>query len=166
VSSLWTPGGEHSVPRSGDPAPDRTPPQPPSRPPSSAGDPQQGEGPASEEEVAALAREIAAAPVEAVVANHCYGLFELAALHLSQRPPNLRAASLAIDAMGLLVDGLADRLGESAVPLAEGLSQVRLAFVKIAEAEGATPADGSDPEGAGKTGPGGTAAQGESGSSP
>ncbi|MGO9582756.1 MAG: hypothetical protein ACLP36_08110 [Acidimicrobiales bacterium] len=100
---------------------------------------------AAEEELLEVAKHLAAAPAEDVVANHCYGLFELAALHLSQQPPQLEKARLAIDALGLLVDGLGDRLGQHAGPLAEGLSQIRLAFVRISSV---TPAsDGqSDPE--------------------
>ena len=89
---------------------------------------------AAEEELRQVAQHLAAAPVEDVVANHCYGLFELAALHLSQQPPQLDKARLAIDALGLLVDGLGDRLGQHAGALAEGLSQLRLAFVRIAAA--------------------------------
>ena len=57
--------------------------------------------------------ELVNAPVEVVVANHCYGLFELAAVYLSQQPPLLDQARLAIDALGCLVDGLEGRLGEA-----------------------------------------------------
>ena len=39
-------------------------------------------------------------PVEVVVANHAFGLFELAALHLSLQPPQLDEARVAIDAGG------------------------------------------------------------------
>ena len=75
--------------------------------------------------------ELADAPVEVVVANHCYGLFELAAVYLSQQPPLLDQARLAIDALGCLVDGLAGRLGEGESALKEGLTNLRLAFVQI-----------------------------------
>jgi len=75
--------------------------------------------------------ELASSPVEVVVANHCYGLFELAAVYLSQQPPLLSQARLAIDALGSLVGGLEGRLGEAEVPLKDGLSQLRLAFVQI-----------------------------------
>ena len=88
----------------------------------------------TEAELTEIARQLANAPAEDVIANHCYGLFELAALHLSQQPPQLEKARLAIDALGLLVDGLGDRLGQHAEALTEGLSQLRLAFVKIASA--------------------------------
>jgi hypothetical protein len=78
-----------------------------------------------------MGEELANAPVEVVVANHCYGLFQLAAVYLSQVPPLLDQARLAIDALGLLVGGLEGRLGESEEQLREGLSQLRLAYVQI-----------------------------------
>jgi len=75
--------------------------------------------------------ELASAPVEVVVGNHCYALFELAALHLSQQPPHLPEARLAIDALGCLVDGLEGRLGESEHVLKEGRASLQLAWVQI-----------------------------------
>lgn len=95
-----------------------------------------------------LAEQLLSAPVEDVIANHCFGLFELAALHLSQQPPNLEAARAAIDAMGFLVEGLGSRLGQHQATLAEGLGQVRLAFVRIAETFAGPQADGGAPPGA------------------
>jgi Domain of unknown function (DUF1844) len=83
------------------------------------------------QEMAAMRAELAASPVEVVVANHCYGLFELAAVYLSQQPPLLDQARLAIDALGSLVTGLENRLGEAEDQLKDGLSQLRLAFVQI-----------------------------------
>ena len=65
------------------------------------------------------------------MANHCYGLFELAAVYLSQQPAMLDQARVAIDALGSLVTGLEGRLGEAEVPLKDGLSQLRLAYVQI-----------------------------------
>jgi hypothetical protein len=70
-------------------------------------------------------------PAEVVVANHAYGLFELAAIHLSQQPPRLDQARLAVDAMGVLVEGLAGRLGDAEPSLRDALMQIRLAFVQI-----------------------------------
>jgi hypothetical protein len=160
VSSLWTPDGEHKVPRPGEPGPE---------PPSGDRGPGPGPGPRdsgsrstgpadlsapgagagadggpTDAELRELARQLAAAPPEDVIANHCYGLFELAALHLSQQPPRLDAARLAIDAMGLVVEGLGGRLGAHAATLADGLTQLRLAFVRISDAPtgSATAAEG------------------------
>ncbi|HWE69380.1 MAG TPA: hypothetical protein VG205_03400 [Acidimicrobiales bacterium] len=82
-----------------------------------------------------MQRELANAPVEVVVANHCYGLFELAAVYLSQVPPLLPQARLAIDALASLVDGLKGRLGEAEGPLKDGLSQLQLAYVQIDAAQ-------------------------------
>ena len=82
-----------------------------------------------------MQRELANAPVEVVVANHCYGLFELAAVYLSQAPPLLPQARLAIDALACLVDGLKGRLGEAEGPLKDGLSQLQLAYVQIDAAQ-------------------------------
>jgi len=82
-------------------------------------------------QVEAMRAELAGAPVEVVVANHCYALFELAALHLSQQPPQLPEARLAIDALGCLVDGLHGRLGQGESVLAEGRASLQLAWVQI-----------------------------------
>jgi hypothetical protein len=75
--------------------------------------------------------QLANTPAEVVVANHCYGLFELAAIYLSQTPPMLFQARLAIDGLGYLLDGLKGRLGEAEPALNEALSQLRLAFVQL-----------------------------------
>ena len=81
--------------------------------------------------MAALRQQLADAPAEVVVANHCFGLFELAALHLSLNPPKLPQAQLAIDALGAVVEGLAGRLGDEEQQLRDGLAQLRLAYVQI-----------------------------------
>jgi hypothetical protein len=82
-------------------------------------------------ELADVQRQLLGAPPEVVVANHAFGLFQLAALHLSQEKPDFTAARLAVDAMGALVEGLAGRLGEVEAELADGLAQIRLAFVQV-----------------------------------
>jgi len=84
------------------------------------------------------------------VANHCYGLFELAAIYLSQSPPMLFEARLAIDALGALLDGLKGRLGEAEPALVESLSQLRLVFVRVEGAEH------TDAESSANAGDGGT----------
>lgn len=116
MSSLWTPDGERRV---------------------EPEDPNAADGLDAETEaryraeLADLERQLLAAPVADVIANHCYGLFQLAALHLGQKPPNVTDAQLAIDALGAVVDTLGDRLGTSAATLGEGLAQIRLAYVEI-----------------------------------
>ncbi len=85
-------------------------------------------------------RQLLATPAALVVANHAYGLFELAAIHLSEQPPKLDEARLAVDSLGALVEGLTGRLGEAEQPLADALAQIRLAFVQISGAQGPAPA--------------------------
>ncbi len=99
------------------------------------GDDAAAETPRTDEEAMAtlesLRSELADADPAVVVANHCYGLFELAAVYLSLTPPRLDAAQLAIDALGILTDGLGSRLGAAAPELADALAQLRLAFVQL-----------------------------------
>ena len=78
-----------------------------------------------------MQEEVASTPASVVVANHAVGLFQLAAIHLNRRPPNLAEGRLAIDAMGALVEGMAGRLGEEEQALRDGLGQLRLAFVQL-----------------------------------
>ncbi|HWE55503.1 MAG TPA: hypothetical protein VG435_08315 [Acidimicrobiales bacterium] len=127
MSSLWTPGGERPVGKT------------PDAPPAAAA----GAEPSEEEmrqHMAELRDRLANTPADVVVANHAYGLFELAALHLSLERPQLAEAALAIDALGCLVDGLGDRLGEPAGELGTALAQLRLAFVQVQAAQAAPPA--------------------------
>jgi hypothetical protein len=138
VSSLWTPDGEHRVTErpGADPGPDATP---------DAEEP--GDELADDEDldehVAAVQAELsevrqrlAETPVEVVVLNHAMGLYELAAIHLSNQPPNLAGAALAIDGFACLVEGLGERLGPEIGTLRDALSQIRLAFVQIKGAAG------------------------------
>ena len=92
-----------------------------------------------------LRGQLLATPVEVVVANHAYGLFELAAIHLSERPPALGQARLAIDALGAIVEGLAGRLGDAEPSLVDALAQIRMAFVQIQATLEQTP-PGEQPE--------------------
>lgn len=130
MSTLWTPGGEHEV--------GKEEPPPPTQPSGAAPAFEQYDEPElTEEEEDRLAEfedRLAATPASVIVAQHAYGLFELAALHLGRRPPNFEEARTAIDAMGALVEGMGDRLGEHAAQLSEGLAQLRLTFVRVSEA--------------------------------
>jgi hypothetical protein len=155
VSSLWTPEGEHRVPRNtpggGGPPPDGA------DGPDGAGGGARGRGagavvddaedlsPEEQEAMATrldeLREQLVATPAEVVVANHAYGLFELAAIHLSQQPPRLDQVRLAVDAMGAVVEGLGGRLGEAEPSLREALAQIRLAYVQISGTIGS--ADGA-----------------------
>ena len=126
VSSLWTPGGEHPV-DGGDSEPE-------------------GVGDVRDEldadrlaevaaEMAEVRRQLAQVPAVQVVANHIMGLYELGAIHLSQSPPQFSEATLAIDAMAAVIDGLTGRLAELEPTLKDALAQIRLAFVQLKAAK-------------------------------
>lgn len=141
MGTLWTPDGEHRVGgEKNDRASDRPGQSPLSAVPDDDFDDEGLE--LTEEQIVQmrqLEERLAQTPASVVVANHAYGLFELAALHLGRRPPNFDQAQLAIDAMGALVEGLGDRLGDHAKQLQEGLTQLRLAFVQVRSASEDSP---------------------------
>ena len=126
--SLWTPDGEHPVDR-GDDSPGAE-----SSPQHDGLQDQYDIDPDAEakmqDQLAMAQAQLLAAPVDQVVSNHVMGLFELAALHLRVDEPDLDAARLPIDAMGLLVDNLGDRLADSDT-LTAALTQLRMAFVEV-----------------------------------
>lgn len=161
MSTLWTPGGEVPV--------DRNPP-PPGVGPAEETDTGRATGaeaaaaskadlddltPEEREQAEQMIREMAearerllAAPAGAVVANHAMGLYELAALHLTQQPPNFSEAVVAIDAMGAVTGALAGRLGEAEATLNDALGQIRKAYVQLknqSESESSEP-EKSEPE--------------------
>ena len=127
MSSIWTPGGERPI--------RTTPEETPAAAPSAASRFEDDEHELSPEEMQQqmllLQQQLAETPAAEVVANHCFGLFELAALHLSLQPPQLGEASVAIDALNGIVEALVGRLGQHEGQLKEGLASLKLAFVQI-----------------------------------
>jgi hypothetical protein len=161
VSSIWTPGGEHRVPDD-DPRARSAPSGAPSGAPAGApvrapqGEPSYleadegdlgAEGRAiSPEELEAMRQvqaQIRATPAIDIVANHAVQLFELAAIYLGVTSPpdeqgrvpapDLAQAGVAIDAMAAIVDGLASRLAEHEQTLRDGLGQIQMLYVQIAD---------------------------------
>ncbi len=138
MSTFWTPSGERPIPREEAGA---TPPP--------ASDPYgPGDEPMDEElqaEILAMQQQMLRTPAAIVVANHCIGLVELAALHLGQNPPNLADAQVAIDALAGMIDAVGPRLGENGPPLRQALNQMRMAYIEAktatALAGGETPED-------------------------
>jgi hypothetical protein len=74
---------------------------------------------------------LATAPVADVIVNHVMGFYELAAIHLSNDPPNLSDAAAAIDAMSAVVHTLEGRLGENEPVMRDALQNIQFAFVQI-----------------------------------
>jgi uncharacterized protein with GYD domain len=134
MSSLWTPGGEHPVdPNTGEHQPSEEP-QSASVPDLESLSPEeQSQAEALAREMATVREQLASTPAALVVANHLMGLYELAAIHLSQQPANMGEASVAIDALGAVVEALPDRLGEAEATLRDALHQIRLAYVQVGQ---------------------------------
>ena len=140
MSSLWTPSGEHFPERDqGGGASARIP--------GTAGiaagalhrDPRDEDGTAltaeAQAEMDAMRQQLAQTPAEVVMANHCYGIFELATIYLSNSPPMFFEARLAIDGLGGLLEAVKGRLGEAEPSLLQALSQLRLVYVQLEGAE-------------------------------
>lgn len=140
MNSLWTPGGEHEVPREGQ------------QPPAAEGPPEgfpddisfDDLSPEEQEQARQMAAELAEArvrvaetPASVVVANHVMGLYELGAIHLSNNPPNLPEARIAVDAMTGVLGALEGRMGEHEATLQEALAQIQMAFVTVTNAQNA-----------------------------
>jgi hypothetical protein len=144
MSSLWTPGGEHPVDRS---APSSAPVDEPTTDPSlddeiaaalpegvRLDDLSPEERARAEEMVGEMAEarsRLLETPAAMIVANHGMGLYELAALHLSQETPDFTQATVAIDGLAAIVEGLEGRLGDAEPTLKEALDQLRMAFVQL-----------------------------------
>jgi hypothetical protein len=134
VSSIWTPSGEYE-PRGED-----EPPAAGGAAPEGAGGPE-----ISDEELEALRRvheQLRATPAIDVVANHVVQLFQLALVYLGAGGApaggdapvaDLVQASLVIDTMAAIVDGLGPRLAEHEQTLRDALSQLQLLWVEIAD---------------------------------
>jgi hypothetical protein len=132
--SLWTPGGEHEVPADRPGAA-----QPGGFDPDDLDDEQRAQLEAMAEEMAQVRAQLLQVPAATVVANHVMGLYELAAIHLSNQPPNLAEGRVAIDAMAAVVERLEGRLGENEPVLRDALAQLQLAFVQLKGAADAGP---------------------------
>jgi hypothetical protein len=142
VSSIWTPSGEyqpHEEPDGPVPAaaPDDGPP---------AADPRAEGEPITPEELEAMRRlheQLRATPAIDVIANHVVQLFQLALVYLGagaapaegDPPPaaDLVQASIVIDTMAAIVDGLGPRLVDHEDTLRDALTQLQLLWVEIAD---------------------------------
>ena len=124
MSTFWTPSGERPIPRDDPPGPAS-----PSRPPQAGTEPEPDEE-ELQAEIRAMQEQMLRTPAAIVVANHCIGLIELAALHLGQDPPHLADAQVAIDALAGILDAVGSRLGDNGPALRQALNQIRMAFIE------------------------------------
>jgi hypothetical protein len=139
VGTIWTPGGEQPI---GQEKAQRLAGSQPAEPAGAARPDTEADAQGADDlqaELAEVQRQLLETPASVIIANHAIGLFQLAALHLNQQPPNFVDAQLAIDALGAIVEGLGDRLGQDEGPLQDALAQIRLAFVQIKASGGQAP---------------------------
>jgi len=138
VSSIWTPSGEYQPSNE----PDGPAPAAPAGPP----DGPEGGGDISPEELEAMGRlhdQLRATPAIDVVANHVVQLFQLALVYLGAGVggadaagapvADLVQASIVIDTMAAIVDGLGPRLADHEQTLRDALTQLQLLWVEIAD---------------------------------
>jgi uncharacterized protein DUF1844 len=146
VSTIWTPSGEYRP----DDEPKTEPPEAvgPDSPGSagSGGSGGSGSPTVTPEELEAMRRlheQLRATPAVDIVANHVVQLFQLALVYLGAgaAPEDATAgpaadlvqASIVIDTMAAIVDGLGPRLGEHEQTLRDALTQLQLLWVEIAD---------------------------------
>jgi hypothetical protein len=139
VSSIWTPSGEYQPaeePRGAEPGT-----------PESGSDVTPGDGgPVTPEELEALRRlheQLRATAAVDIVANHVVQLFQLALVYLgagaapedaaAAPAADLVQASIVIDTMAAIVDGLGPRLVQHEQTLRDALTQLQLLWVEIAD---------------------------------
>ena len=142
MSSIWTPSGEY---RPNDEPEGGTAP-PPAAPPSGRGAAAAEGSEITPEELEALGRlheQLRATPAIDVVANHVVQLFQLALVYLgagagpadaaAAPAADLVQASIVIDTMAAIVDGLGPRLAQHEQTLRDALTQLQLLWVEIAD---------------------------------
>ena len=138
MSSIWTPSGEYRP---------KDEPAGPEAPGAPGPDDGRDEGTAiTADELEALRRvheQLRATPAIDVVANHVVQLFQLALVYLgagggdregaAAPAADLVQASIVIDTMAAIVDGLGERLGDHEQTLRDALTQLQLLWVEIAD---------------------------------
>jgi hypothetical protein len=141
MSTLWTPSGEHPVERNRGEAT----PEPPPTAAAPDEEPLSPEEQAAAEEYAqqieAMRRQLLDLPAGVVVGQHALQFFDVAGLYLSQSPPRIEDARIAIDALAAVVEHLGSRLGDAETPIRQALHQAQLAFVEAARSAGAAAPD-------------------------
>jgi hypothetical protein len=138
MSTLWTPSGEHPVERN---QPDATPEPPPAPDEEPLTPEEQAAAEEYAQQVEAMRRQLLELPAGVVVGQHALQFFDVAGLYLSQSPPRIEDARIAIDALAAVVEHLGAPLGEAETPIRQALHQAQLAFVEAARSAGASAPD-------------------------
>ncbi len=94
---------------------------------------------AAMDQITQMRQELLSTPARDVIGNHIVGFYELASVHLSEaaqaqgeeKEKRLKEASMCIDAMAAVVQGLGDRLDQHAEPLNAALAQMQMAFSQV-----------------------------------
>ena len=137
--SLWTPDGEYEIDRSSSENPIADTEEDTNLEDLPGFDEltteQQEQARAMAAELAAARQRLSQTPAAEVIANHVMGIYELAAIHLSDENPKLNEAQIAIDAMTGIVGTLEGRLGENENVIKDALQQIQMAYVQVASIE-------------------------------
>ena len=148
--SLWTPDGERPVSRTSPQspsAPGGQPSAPTGRPSaelrealSEAGididqltPEQQADAAQMLQEMAQVREQMLSVPAADIVANHLMGIYELAAIHLGENPPNFEEATVAIESVRVVLERIGDKFGENEAILRQALTQLQMTFVQLKE---------------------------------
>jgi len=143
--SLWTPDGERPVSRTAPTAPPQggtagagTPPPELRAALAEAGididqlTPEQVQEAATMlAEMGRVRQEMLSVPAAEIIANHLMGIYELAAIHLGENPPNFAEATVAIEALRAVVERLGKEFGENEHVLQQALAQLQMTFVAL-----------------------------------
>ena len=136
---MWTPDGEHEIDRSSSENPIADTDEDTNLEDLPGLDEltteQQEQARAMAAELAAARQRLSQTPAAEVIANHVMGIYELAAIHLSDENPKLNEAQIAIDAMTGIVGSLEGRLGENENVIKDALQQIQMAYVQVASIE-------------------------------
>ena len=136
---MWTPDGEHEIDRSSSEHPIAATEEDTNLEDLPGFDEltteQQEQARAMAAELAAARQRLSQTPAAEVIANHVMGIYELAAIHLSDENPKLNEAQIAIDAMTGIVGSLEGRLGENENVIKDALQQIQMAYVQVASIE-------------------------------
>jgi hypothetical protein len=129
MSTLWTPEGEHRIPRENS-ANNKEPSIEPEQMTESVPNIDDMSEEELEEMVNKVRSEVLSTPAIQIILNHISGLGELAAIHLSVDKPDLNSARLAIDCLEAISTTIKDRVDAQISDAVDTmLNQLRMAWI-------------------------------------